>query len=341
MHYFVTGHTGFKGAWLVQMLRTQGHVVSGQSLDPVAGSLFETANLAAVLEHDFRIDIRDAETTLEAITTARPDVVMHLAAQPLVRASYENPQETYSTNVMGTMNVLDAVAHCPSVRAHLVITTDKVYRNVQQAAGYREDDALGGDDPYSASKAMADILTQSWITSFPGCPTAIARAGNVIGGGDVSRDRLLPDLLAAFAAGNEAVLRYPDAVRPWQHVLDCLNGYLLLVDTLLANPDTGAGAWNFGPPDSNAVSVAQIADLATSLWGEGASWSTTGEQQPHEAALLTLNSEKARSELNWHDRLDVSAAVGWAVDWEQGRTGGAPAADLCAGQLLAFAALGS
>ena len=317
----------------------RGHQVSGQSLDPVTGALFETAGLEAVLEHDFRVDIRDAQATREAMATASPDIVMHLAAQPLVRASYENPQETYSTNVMGTMNVLDAVAHCPSARAHLVITTDKVYRNVQQAAGYREDDALGGDDPYSASKAMADILTQSWITSFPGCPTAIARAGNVIGGGDVSRDRLLPDLFAAFRSGEAATLRYPDAVRPWQHVMDCLDGYLLLVDALLAGH--GDGPWNFGPPETSVVSVGEIADLAASLWGDGAHWTTAGEQQPHEAALLTLNSQKARTELQWRDRLDVHEAVQWTVKWERRIDEGATAADACSDQIREHEARGN
>ena len=170
------------------------------------------------------MDIRDAEATAAAVSTAAPDVVVHMAAQSLVRESYRNPRYTYETNAIGTLNVLEAVAATPSVRAHVVVTTDKVYRNVDQEAGYVETDPLGGDDPYSASKAMADLLAQSWIRSFPGAPTAIARAGNVIGGGDISRDRLLPDLIAAYARGQAPRLRFPRAVRPWQHVLDCLNG---------------------------------------------------------------------------------------------------------------------
>jgi CDP-glucose 4,6-dehydratase len=331
MHYYVTGHTGFKGAWLTQLLLARGHSVSGQSLDPVAGSLFETAGLDTALEQDFRVDIRDAGATRSAMATASPDIVIHLAAQPLVRASYEDPRRTFTTNAIGTMNVLDAVGHCPSVQAHLVVTTDKVYRNVHQAAGYREDDALGGGDPYSASKAMADILTQSWARSFPGCPTAIARAGNVIGGGDVSRDRLLPDLFAAFRSGRPAVLRYPDAVRPWQHVLDCLDGYLLLVDALLAG--RGDGQWNFGPPEDSFVSVGEVADLAASLWGDGARWTTAAEQQPYEAAMLSLNSEKARTHLQWRDRLSVPEAVRWTVQWERQVGEGASAAEICGLQL--------
>jgi CDP-glucose 4,6-dehydratase len=334
MHYFVTGHTGFKGAWLIQLLKARGHEVSGQSLDPADGALFEVAGLEAALQHDFRVDIRDADATRIAVATAEPDVVIHLAAQPLVRASYDDPRGTFTTNAIGTMNVLDAVSHCPSVQAHLVITTDKVYRNVHQKAGYREGDALGGDDPYSASKAMADILTQSWTSSFPGCPTAIARAGNVIGGGDVSRDRLLPDLFTAFRSGAPAVLRYPEAVRPWQHVLDCLDGYLLLVDALIAGH--GDGQWNFGPPETSVVSVGAIADLAASQWGAGARWIADGGQQPHEADLLLLNSDRARTELHWHDRLDVTEAVRWTVQWERSIDAGISPAEACHRQMRSF-----
>ncbi len=334
MHYYITGHTGFKGAWLTQILVSQGHSVSGQSLDPIDGSLFDLAHLGELVEFDHRIDIRDAQATQTAMTQAQPDVVIHLAAQPLVRASYEDPKETFSTNVMGTMNVLDAVTSTNSVKASLIITTDKVYKNVNQLAGYREDDPLGGDDPYSASKAMADILTQSWVKSFDSPPTAIARAGNVIGGGDISRDRLIPDLISAFESEMPALIRYPDAVRPWQHVLDCLNGYQLLIAELLAG--NGAGAWNFGPPDSSVVSVAEIADLTAQAWGGGASWHGDGSQQPYEAALLALNSDKSRRGLNWGDKLKVAEAVRWTVDWENQRAGGCPAREICANQIADF-----
>jgi len=334
MHYYITGHTGFKGAWLTQILVSQGHSVSGQSLDPIDGSLFDLAHLGELVEFDHRIDIRDAQATKTAMTQAQPDVVIHLAAQPLVRASYEDPKETFSTNVMGTMNVLDAVTSTNSVKASLIITTDKVYKNVNHLAGYREDDPLGGDDPYSASKAMADILTQSWVKSFDSPPTAIARAGNVIGGGDISRDRLIPDLISAFESEMPALIRYPDAIRPWQHVLDCLNGYQLLITELLAG--NGAGAWNFGPPDSSVVSVAEIADLTAQAWGGGASWHSDGSQQPQEAALLALNSDKSRRGLNWDDKLKVAEAVRWTVDWENQRAGGRPAREICANQIADF-----
>jgi CDP-glucose 4,6-dehydratase len=345
VHYLVTGHTGFKGAWLTMMLRDQGHTVSGQSLDPLPGALFETAGLDQVLAHDFRIDIRDASATRAAFAAAQPDVVIHLAAQPLVRASYAQPRETYETNVMGTMNVLDAVQQCSSVRAHVVITTDKVYRNIGQTAGYVEADALGGDDPYSASKAMADLLAQSWMKSFPGCPTAIARAGNVIGGGDVSPDRLLPDLMDAFREQRPAILRYPDAVRPWQHVIDCLSGYLLLAGALLKpalhkDSRDSVPAWNFGPPESDSVPVGRVADRVAERWGVGAAWvSDTTTAHAHEAALLSLNSHKARSELNWHDHLNWQTAVDWTVDWHRGVDAGAQPADLCLEQLRAHAEL--
>ena len=272
-----------------------------------------------------------------ALTTIRPDAVIHLAAQPLVRESYRDPRWTMETNVMGTLNVLEAVAGTDSVRAHLVITTDKVYRNVNQAAGYVESDPLGGHDPYSASKAMSDLLTQSWTASFGGPPTAIARAGNVIGGGDVSRDRLLPDLLRSFATGEPAVIRYPDSVRPWQHVLDCLHGYLLLLDALLAG--RGAGAWNLGPGPESFVTVGALADLAADLWGEGASWTTDDDQHPHEAGLLALDAQKARTELAWRDALMFPTSVDWTIDWERQRIAGLDPRDITERQIRAFTEL--
>jgi len=314
MHYLITGHTGFKGAWLTLMLRSTGHQVSGLALDPEPGSLFEEAHLADFLEFDIRADIRDFESLKAGFSTVQPDAVFHLAAQPLVRESYLSPRETIETNVMGTMNVIDAARSVGSVAGLVVITTDKVYRNVNQVAGYLEGDALGGHDPYSASKAMADLLTQSWIASFPGLPISIARAGNVIGGGDVCKDRLLPDLMSGFAAGSVVPLRYPAAVRPWQHVLDCLQGYMILMDRTLANslPFTD---WNFGPGPASFKTVAEMADLAASMWGEGAQWNNVGGDHPHEAGLLALDATRARTELNWHDRLDFDSAVSWTVDW--------------------------
>ena len=337
MHYLVTGHTGFKGPWLTLLLLSRGHRVSGIALDPAEGSLFKRAGLGDQLVSDFRVDIRDAEATAAAVAAAAPDVVVHMAAQSLVRESYRNPRYTYETNAMGTLNVLEAVAATPSMRAHVVITTDKVYRNVNQETGYVETDPLGGDDPYSASKAMADLLTQSWIRSFPGTPTAIARAGNVIGGGDITRERLLPDLIAAYACGQAPLLRFPHAVRPWQHVLDCLNGYLTLVDALLDG--SGLGRWNFGPGRDSFVEVGQVATLAAELWGGGAHWELDDEKHPHEANLLALDASKAQRELGWRNRLGFRDALAWTIDWERRVQAGGDPLTVTQEQIGAFESL--
>ena len=337
MHYLVTGHTGFKGAWLVLMLTQRGHTVSGISLDPLPGSLFEVADVAELLHTDVRIDIRDAASTIAAVQAISPDVVLHLAAQPLVRESYKNPRNTFETNAMGTLNVLEAVSTTPSVKAHVVITTDKVYRNVDQEQGYVESDPLGGDDPYSSSKAMADILTQSWVKSFPGVPTAIARGGNVIGGGDVSPDRLLVDLLRSFADGTATPLRYPAAVRPWQHVLDCLNGYLMLADALLAG--SGQGEWNIGPGAESFVPVGTVADLAVELWGEGASWRNDSDEHPHEANLLALDAAKAQAELGWKNKLPFPGSLEWTIEWQKSVAAGTSPRDITLEQITRFSAL--
>jgi CDP-glucose 4,6-dehydratase len=308
--------------------------VSGLALDATEGSLFKRAGLADQLVCDFRVDIRDAGATAAAVAATAPDVVVHMAAQSLVRESYRDPRYTYETNAMGTLNMLEAVAATPSVRAHVVITTDKVYRNVNQEAGYIETDPLGGDDPYSASKAMADLLTQSWVRSFPCPPTAIARAGNVIGGGDISRDRLLPDLIAAYACGQAPLLRFPHAVRPWQHVLDCLNGYLTLVDALLAG--AGLGQWNFGPGRDSFVEVGQVATLAAELWGGGAHWELDCREHPQEANLLALDASKAQRELDWCNRLGFRDALAWTIDWERRVHAGADSLMVTQEQVAAF-----
>jgi CDP-glucose 4,6-dehydratase len=335
VHYLVTGHTGFKGAWLTMLLLNRGHRVSGlAALDPPEGGMFKRAGLAEQLVSDFRVDIRDAEATAAAVAAAAPEVVVHMAAQPLVRESYRKPRETYEINAMGTLSMLEAVAATPSVRAHVVVTTDKVYRNVDQEAGYVETDPLGGDDPYSASKAMADLLVQSWTRSFPGVPTATARAGNVIGGGDVSRDRLLPDLTAAFASGRAPRLRFPHAVRPWQHVLDCLNGYLTLAEALVAG--SGQGQWNFGPGRDGFVEVGQVATLAAELWGGGAHWDLDGDHHPHEANLLALDTTKTQRELGWRSRLGFRDAVAWTMDWERRMQAGADPLTVIREQIAAF-----
>ena len=334
MHYLVTGHTGFKGAWLTHWLLHRGHRVSGIALDPEPGSLFARCDLGSLMSADLRLDIRQQGPLQAAVAELAPDVVVHLAAQPLVRESYRDPRTTFETNVMGTLNVVQAVSRTPSVTAQVIVTTDKVYRNVRQIWGYRETDPLGGDDPYSASKAMADILTASWVQSFPGPPTAIARAGNVIGGGDVGQDRLLPDLLRQFADGQPAIIRYPDAVRPWQHVLDCLNGYLMLAEALLAGQ--GTGAWNFGPDAASFVPVRVIADKACDLWGDGAHWQHVNQGAPHEAELLALDARKAQVDLHWRNVLDLDASLAWTVSWEQARLAGSDPGALTRGQIVEF-----
>lgn len=336
MHYLVTGHTGFKGAWLVQLLAAAGHQVSGLALAPAENALFTRARVAELLVHDLRVDIRDAAATAAAVTQVAPDVVIHLAAQSLVRESYRAPRTTWETNVLGTLNVLDAVAHVEGVQAQLVITTDKVYRNVNRAEGYRETEPLGGHDPYSASKASADLLTQSWIASS-GCPvpTAIARAGNVIGGGDVCAERLMVDLVEAFTVGRDVHLRYPHAVRPWQHVLDCLAGYLALVDALLAGRQAGE-AFNFGPGPDSFVEVGKVAALVARVWGSSAGVLVDQAPEPHEAGLLTLDAGKARRELGWTERLTFTEAVGWTVDWAKRVLEGEDPRVVCRDQLDAF-----
>jgi len=325
MHYLITGHTGFKGAWLTLMLTQQGHEVSGLSLDPEPGSLYEVGAVGELVQLDIRGDIRSADTVRAALEATSPDAVYHLAAQPLVRESYRDPRTTVETNVIGTYNVVEAISAVPSVQASVIITTDKVYRNVNQIQGYVESDPLGGHDPYSASKAMADILTQSWMLSFPDTPMAIARAGNVIGGGDVCQDRLMPDLMRGFSEGTEVSLRSPEAVRPWQHVLDCLTGYQLLMQELLVgNPNAREQpTWNFGPGPANFRTVGEVADLASKMWGSPTSWSVPPQTHPHEAELLALDATAARQKLAWADRLDFSQAIEWTVEWTKSVNAGA------------------
>ena len=313
MHFLITGHTGFKGAWLSLILRQQGHLVSGISLETEVGSLFERAEIGKFLENDIRCDIRESTKLSGYFKEVNPEVVIHLAAQALVRESYKNPIDTFETNVIGTLNVLKASQQISDLKAQLIITTDKVYKNISKTAGYLETDALGGQDPYSASKAMADIAAQSWISSFKNPPTVIARAGNVIGGGDVCADRLIPDLISSYSSGLVPKLRAPNSVRPWQHVLDCLNGYLRLVDAVIQkNAD---GAWNFGPDEKQSKTVADVANIAGAVWGVEKSWENDLGNHPHEATMLMLNSNKARADLGWSDKLSFEESVKWTINW--------------------------
>ena len=314
MHYLVTGHTGFKGSWLVMVLRSMGHTVSGIALNPESESLFNQAEVHEFLNWDSRIDIRDRVSLISGVCTINPDVIIHLAAQPLVRYSYAHPIETFESNVLGTLNLLEATKKLPNLKATLVITTDKVYKNLGHKEGYVEDDALGGDDPYSASKAAADIATQSWAKSFAQTPVAVARAGNVIGGGDWAVDRLIPDLVRSYRESGIPVIRNPNSIRPWQHVLDCLHGYLLLVDSMVAQGTQGA--WNFGPNHLEKHLVSEVIEGFSQHFGVSSSpWMLDQATHPKESDFLLLNSAKARTQLGWVDHLDFQETLEWTASW--------------------------
>jgi CDP-glucose 4,6-dehydratase len=318
------------------MLKAQGHEVVGISLPPLARSLYKDAGLSDLFSSESFIDIRSRAEFKAAIVSSRADVAFHLAAQPLVRESYRIPIETYETNVMGTLNFLDGVKDS-DIKAAVVITTDKVYKNKNLLRGYLESDELGGHDPYSSSKASADIATQSWIASYDCKNISIARAGNVVGGGDWGADRLIPDLVNAFAGNQSAKIRYPNSIRPWQHVLDCLSGYLSLGEIMLKNGVTGA--WNFGPTIDLDTKVSRVADLAAQSWGEGASWQLDEDPQHHEAGYLLLDSSKARTELNWQDNLDFKSTINWTFDFYKAAVAGRSSRELLEGQVTEFLAL--
>ncbi len=320
---FLTGHTGFKGGWLALWLAKLGANVRGYALDPnTEPNLFTIANIAGVLE-DIRGDIRDASKLEPALRDFKPDVVFHLAAQPLVRLSYEDPIGTYETNVLGTARVLDAVRRTPSVRAVVSVTTDKCYENKESLTPYRETDPLGGYDPYSSSKACAEIVSAAYRQSYfhpsklaeHNVALATARAGNVLGGGDWSLDRLLPDLIRGFQSGEPVRIRHPHAIRPWQHVLEPLHGYLRLAEQLLTHHPKFATAYNFGPDEDDAQPVAWIADTMKTLWGGNASWILDQNPSVHEATYLRLDAGKAHADLGWAPHLRLETALEWLVDW--------------------------
>jgi CDP-glucose 4,6-dehydratase len=318
---FLTGHTGFKGGWLALWLAAKGAVVRGYALDPyTTPNLFTAARVGSVIE-DIRGDIRNATTLDAALTSFAPEIVFHLAAQPLVRASYADPILTFDTNVLGTARVLDAVRRTPSVRAVVSVTTDKCYLNDELQRPFTESDPLGGHDPYSASKACAEIVSAAYRDSFlaeANCALATARAGNVIGGGDWSTDRLIPDLIRGFLSGSPVLIRHPHAVRPWQHVLEPLHGYLLLAEHLLSDvPAPYATAFNFGPPDSDAQPVSFIADHLAAAFGPPAAWQLDSAPTPHEAHYLRLDATRARTRLAWRPSFTLPTALDWTMDWYQ------------------------
>jgi len=315
---FLTGHTGFKGGWLGLWLLGMGAQVEGYAL-PASGdpALWRVAGLQDVLPGTLA-DIRDARRLSEAVAAFRPEIVLHLAAQPLVRESYRTPADTYATNVMGTLNLLEAVRRCDAVRSVVVVTSDKCYENREWPWPYREQDALGGGDPYSSSKACVELLCASWRRSYlreAGIALATARAGNVLGGGDCSADRLLPDILRAWQAGESLVLRYPQAVRPWQHVLEPLSGYLCLAQALVEQGDAVATAWNFGPAADGLVSVGELVERLARLWPGEARWQVEDVAQPHEAGLLALDSSMARARLAWRPRWSLQQALERTLNW--------------------------
>lgn len=321
---FLTGHTGFKGSWLAFWLSRLGAQVTGYALPPpmTAASIFNDARLDQLVHH-VEGDIRDMPALAAAVDGAQPEIVFHMAAQSLVRQSYLDPAETYATNVMGTVHLLDAVRRSPSVRAVIVVTSDKCYENREWHWGYRENDPLGGYDPYSSSKGCAELVTAAYRNSYFNASIhakhqvalATARAGNVIGGGDWATDRIVPDVIRALLAGEKPLIRYPEAIRPWQHVLEPLAGYMCLAERLYIDGSSFATAWNFGPDDDNAQPVETLVRLLCAAWGRDAAWLRDARSHPHEAAFLKLDCSRARARLGWVPKWDLSATVGHTVEW--------------------------
>ena len=319
----VTGHTGFKGGWLSLWLQSLGSEVCGYALDPpTTPSLFMAADVSRGIRSEIG-DICDSRRLHEIASQCRPEIIFHLAAQPLVRRSYDEPVETFATNVIGTVNVLDLARHIPGVRAVVIITSDKCYENREWVWSYRETDTLGGYDPYSSSKACAELVTNAFRNSFfhpskfaeHGVAMATVRAGNVIGGGDWAKDRLVPDIVRAFNSEKAVEIRNPGAVRPWQHVLDPLAGYLILAEKLYGECAKFGEAWNFGPADTAPRSVSWIVERMCAMWGGNASWRPIETPQPHEARTLMLDASKAVSRLDWRPRWDASQAIAATMEW--------------------------
>jgi CDP-glucose 4,6-dehydratase len=328
----VTGHTGFKGGWLTLRLASLGAEVCGFSLAPATQpSLFEAARIGSACRSEIG-DIRDRARIKGVVENFRPEAVFHLAAQSLVRASYRDPFETYSTNVMGLISLLEALRGDPSVRCILNVTSDKCYENREWVWGYRETDPMGGFDPYSSSKGCAELVTASWRRSFftpAGVAVATGRAGNVIGGGDWAEDRLIPDFIRAISSGNELVIRSPRATRPWQHVLEPLEGYITAAEKLLQLEVEAADSWNFGPEAESVRDVEWIARTTCALWGEGARMRVAADATYHEAHNLTLDISKARAGLGWRPRWTISEALERVVRWHKGYLAGEDAHTLC------------
>jgi CDP-glucose 4,6-dehydratase len=334
----VTGHTGFKGSWLSLWLSEMGADVTGYSVSvPTDPSLFELARIEREV-HSVTGDVRGRKALEATFAERHPEIVIHMAAQSLVRRSYRDPVETYETNVMGTVNLLEAVRARDDVRVVVNVTTDKVYENRESERGYRETEPKGGHDPYSNSKACSELVTSAYRDSFfgPGSTAvASARAGNVIGGGDWGEDRLIPDLIRGLLADRTTLIRHPEAVRPWQHVLNPLSGYLTLAERLWESHEY-ADAWNFGPDDADTRSVRAVIERLSELWGEHISWQHDASEHPHEAHALRLDSSKARLQLGWTPRWNLDDALVSIAEWYRGYRAGSDPRDLVAGQIEAF-----
>ncbi len=321
----VTGHTGFKGSWLSKILLLAGADVTGYSLEaPTDPGLFQILKLENDM-HSIIGDVRDYDHLQQVMDETRPEIILHLAAQPIVRVSYREPRETFETNVMGTVNLLEAVRRTDCAQSVVNVTTDKVYHNLEVRRGYREEDALDGYDPYSNSKSCSDLVTHSYRNSyFAERKTAVstARAGNVIGGGDFAPDRIIPDCVRAASEGKPIVLRNPNSVRPYQHVLEPLSAYLLLAQAQWDDPNL-AGAYNVGPSEQDAVTTGEIAGYFTDAWGDGSRWISESDGGPHEAGLLMLDSSKIRETLGWNPRWNIREAVAKTVQWSKQYVSGA------------------
>jgi CDP-glucose 4,6-dehydratase len=334
---FLTGHTGFKGGWTSLALSALGARVFGFALAPVHDrGIFPAAGIERDVDHRLG-DIRDFPSLAAAMAEARPEIVIHMAAQALVRLSYEQPLETYATNLIGTVNLLEAVRHTPSVRAVIVVTSDKCYADTGDFRAHRETDRLGGDDPYSSSKACAEIATAAYCASFfrteGAAGIATVRAGNVIGGGDWAPDRLVPDAMRAFGADADVLIRNPRAIRPWQHVLDPIIGYLALAQRLMTDGREFAGGWNLGPGAAGELSVAELMDRLVAAWGTGAGWRLDAAPHPPEAAVLKLDCARAAARLGWRPLLDLDRAISLTTEWYRALAVGADIRALTFGQI--------
>ncbi len=333
----LTGHTGFKGSWMSLWLQSIGVDLVGYSLEsPTTPNLFEQADVASGMKSIFG-DVRDLDQIKLVMDTEQPEIVIHMAAQALVRPSYDDPVETYSTNVMGTVNVLEAIRLAGCVKSAVIVTSDKCYENREWVWGYRETEPMGGYDPYSNSKGCSELIVSAYSQSFfsaRSCKIKIAtgRAGNVIGGGDWAVDRLLPDIIRAFVDGQPVKIRNPNSIRPWQHVLEPLAGYLLLAERLYEEEHI-TGGWNFGPNDIDAKPVSWIVKEMTDKWGEDATWICDDDIHPHEANYLKLDCSKARSKLQWNPVLDLSITLEWIVEWHQGHQMGRDVKDITMRQI--------